>query len=75
MKIKQSMVLAILIASQFSELKAQSNSGTIDPRNIFQNAIPAGPDVAMQARYSMCPPNYSNGLPQQNIPLYTYAVR
>ena len=42
----------------------------IDPKSTLKQSTPLSPDVANIDRYVMSPPNLSNGLPQQNIPLF-----
>jgi hypothetical protein len=44
----------------------------VDPKSIINEATPLSPDVANMDRYTMSPPNLSNGLPQQNIPLFEF---
>lgn len=61
------LLFCLLIAAHL--VNAQYFTG-VDPKLIVGQLKPASPEVTAMTRYSMSPPSFSNGLPQQNIPLF-----
>lgn len=49
---------------------ATAQIAKVDPKIFSQELTPVNPDVANLGAYTMAPPSFSNGLPQQNIPLF-----
>jgi hypothetical protein len=63
--------LALLIAiGGEGTLYAQSANHPVDPQQIERNVTFTSPEVASLGKFAMQPPNYSNGSPQQTIPVF-----
>ena len=64
----RSALLFLLVMLACKGLVSQSN--IVDPKLMFQKEVPLNPEAAIIDRYTMTPPNLSNGLPHQNVPLF-----
>lgn len=70
MKVAKVLLLTMLIAS--NNVHAQLGTDhPVDPQQIEKNTTPVDPTVGLLGKFAMQPPNYSNGVVQQNIPLHT----
>lgn len=63
------VLVVFLLTFINSRLLAQSQPMPVEPRTLMKTVTPMAADLATLGRYAMQPPNLSNGLVNQTIPL------